>query len=70
MADRLLHSYVDKMKYLVIYQDRSSLLYHSLRDIAKDIKVDSSTISKNLKNNNFCYCSSKKTNLLFYIQKL
>ena len=65
-----LHSYVKKMKYLVIYQDNTYSLHTSLREIAKDIQVDPSTISKNLKNNDSCYCLSKNTNLLSYIRKI
>ena len=65
-----LHSYVKKMKYLVIHHNQTNTLYSSLREIARDIQVDASTISKNLKNNDSCYCCSKNTNLLSYIRKI
>ena len=65
-----LHSYVKKMKYLVIHHNQTTTLYSSLREIARDIQVDASTISKNLKNNDSCYCCSKNTNLLSYIRKI
>lgn len=65
-----LHLYVKKMKYLVIHHNQTNTLYSSLREIARDIQIDASTISKNLKNNNSCYCHSKNTNLVSYIRKI
>ena len=70
MSDDVLQSYVKKMSYLVIHQNKTYSLYSSLRKIAIDIQVDPSTISKNLKNNDSCYCFSKKNNLLWYIRKI
>ena len=65
-----LYSYVEKIKYLVISQDKSPSLFTSLREIAREIQVDPSTISKNLKDVRSCYCQSKKTNNIFYICKI
>ncbi len=65
-----LHKYIKKIKYLVIHQDKTPILYSSLRAIANKIQVDPSTISKNLKNNNEYYCISKKTKSISYIRKL
>ena len=65
-----LHSYVNKMKYLVIYPNKTYFLYSSLRKIGTDIEIDSSTISKNLKDDGYCYCFSRNTNLLYYIRKI
>ena len=64
--------YVKSYKYLVIKADRSVELYQSLRRIQKDILVDSSTISKRMKENggDHCICVSKPMNYVFYIKKL
>lgn len=64
--------YVKSYKYLVIKADRSVELYQSLRRIQKDILVDSSTISKKMKENggDHCICVSKPMNYVFYIKKL
>lgn len=64
--------YVKSYKYLVIKSDRSIELYQSLRRIQKDILVDSSTISKKMKENggDHCICVSKPMNYVFYIKKL
>jgi len=64
--------YVKSYKYLVIKADRSVELYQSLRRIQKDILVDSSTISKKMKENggDHCICMSKPMNYVFYIKKL
>ena len=50
-----LQKYIKNIKYLVIHQDKTPILYSSLRAIANKIQVDPSTISKNLKNNNEYY---------------
>ena len=62
--------YLDDLKYLVIYPDKSLQMYKSLRDIAKDISIDSSTISKKMKSLDECICKSKLTNYIFYIKKM
>ena len=43
--------YVKKYNYLVIFPDKKVELFKSLRDIQNSISIDSSTISKKLKNN-------------------
>jgi DNA-binding MarR family transcriptional regulator len=64
-----LTDFVNTMKYLVIYPDASSKLYKSLRDIAEDICVDSSTISKKLAGGENIV-KAKGTEYIFYIKKL
>ena len=60
-----------KFKYLVINENENCKLYVSLRDIAKDISVDFTTISKKLKiSPESCICRSKTTKESFYIKKL
>ena len=65
-----LQKYVNKVKYLVI-NDNIPKLYSSLRNISCEIKIDYSTISKKLKeNNNQCFCISKETKKFYFIKKL
>jgi hypothetical protein len=42
--------FVRTLKYLVVFPDKKTQIYRSLRDISEDICVDYSTISKKLKN--------------------
>ena len=64
-----LKDFVNKMKYIVVYPDASSKLYKSLRDIAEDICVDSSTISKKLASKENIV-KAKGTEYIFYIMKI
>ncbi len=59
-----------KNNYLVIFPDKSIKIYKSLRAIEGDIMIHSSSISKKLKDNDYCVCLSKGTNYFFYIRKL
>ena len=60
-----------RYKYLVITKHENCKLYASLRDIAKDIGVDFTTISKKLKTNpEFCVCHAKMTKESYCIRKL
>ncbi len=60
-----------RYKYLVITKHESCKLYSSLRDIAKDIGVDFTTISKKLKTNpELCICHAKTTKESYCIRKL
>ncbi len=67
--ERELIDFVKKMKYMVVYPDASSKLYKSLRDIAEDICVDSSTISKKLSSGENIV-QAKGTEYIFYIMKI
>ena len=62
--------FIKKNNYLVLYTDTSIKLYGSLRDIENDILVNSSSISKKLKDSDHCICISKGTNYVFFIRKL
>ena len=64
-----LKDFVNKMKYIVLYPDASSKLYKSLRDIAEDICVDSSTISKKLASGENIG-KAKGTEYIFYIMTI
>jgi len=56
-----------KKKYIVIFPDKSILMFDSLRNIEKYINVSASTISKKLKNNNSCVCKTKGTDYVYGI---
>ncbi len=66
----VMEDYINKYNYLVVKPDYSVELYRSLRKIADDISLDPSTISKKLKEENGCLCSSKPEGYVFYIKKL
>ena len=59
--------YVKKYNYLVIFPDRKIELFKSLRDIQNSISIDSSTISKKLKNDEHIF-TAKGSEYIFYIQ--
>lgn len=63
-------TYLNTLNYLVIYPDKTTKFYKSLRDIMGDIYVDSSTISKKLKDSNNCYVISRVNNFMYYIRKM
>ena len=67
-----MEKYINANKYLVVKADKSVEVYSSLRRIQKDILVDASTISKKMKENggDYCICTSKPMNYVFYIKKL
>ena len=60
-------AYVNKYNYLVIFPDRKVELFKSLRDIQNSISIDSSTISKKLKNNEHIF-TAKGSEFIFYIE--
>ena len=62
--------YIKKMKYVVICEDKTCDLFPSLREISKKIHINYSTISKNLKDEGKCFCTSKITKKQYYIYKL
>lgn len=64
-----LQKYIIKMKYLVLNENITKV-YSSLRNMADEIKVDFSTISKKLKENKECFCISKETKINYFIKKL
>lgn len=64
-----LEKYIVDMKYMVTKLNETKL-YNSLRNISNDIKVDFTTISKKLKDNNECFCKSKETKTFYFIKKV
>ena len=62
--------FVRTLKYLVVFPDKKTQIYRSLRDISEDICVDYSTISKKLKNETGDVFISKGTEFIFWIQKI
>lgn len=63
-------NYVRKLKYLVVFPDKKTQIYSSLRDISLDISIDYTTISKKLKNDTGDIFISKLTGFYFWIQKI
>jgi|TARA_B100000795_G_scaffold150076_1_gene112407 hypothetical protein len=62
--------YAKSLKYFVIYPDKTTKFYKSLRQISVDIDVDYTTISRKLKEDNPCICISQLTNYIFMIRKM
>jgi hypothetical protein len=62
--------FVRSLKYLVVFPDKKTQIYRSMRDISEDICVDYSTISKKLKNETGDVFISKGTDFIFWIQKI
>jgi hypothetical protein len=62
---------LQKYKYLVITRHEDCKMYTSLRDIARDIGVDFTTISKKLKvSPDLCICKAKTTKESYCIKRL
>ena len=64
-----MHNFITKMSYIVIFPDEKIELFKSLRDIQKAISVNSSTISKKLKNKEFFF-TPKGSDFVFFIKKI
>jgi hypothetical protein len=62
-----MYNYYKKIKYLVLFPDKTTKGYTSLRQISREIFIDYSTISKRLNEANPCICYS--TDKLYLIQK-
>lgn len=58
------------IKYLVVFPDRKTKTYKTLSDIQQDICINTSTISKKLKNNDSNIFKSKGSGYIFYICKI
>jgi hypothetical protein len=65
-------NHIKKIKYLVVYPDKTRHFYKSLREIGKEICVDSSTISKKMAetNNDSCICIARGSGFVFWIKKI
>ena len=60
----------DNINYLVVFPDRKTKTYKTLKEIQKDICINSSTISKKLKENTSNIFRAKGIGYLFYIYKI
>jgi len=71
-TEREMLNHIKTIKYLVIYPDKTRHFFKSLRKIAKDICVDSSTISKKMAetNNDSCICTARGSGFIFWIKKI
>ena len=61
--------YIKKYNYLVIFPDKRTELFKSLRDIQQSISIDSSTISKKLSQGENMF-TAKGNDFIFYIKQL
>ena len=64
-----MNEFIEKYRYVVIFPDRKVELFKSLRDIQKQICIDSSTISKKLKEQNNFF-KAKGSEHIFFIKTL
>ena len=62
--------YLKNLNYLVVYPDKTTKFYKTLRSISEDIFVDHTTISKRLKEDSSCTVICRLNNLMFYIKKM
>ena len=62
--------YIRKNSYIVIFPDKKIELFSSLRKIQNAISIDSSTISKKLKEKDSNYFKAKGSDFVFFIKKL
>mgnify|MGYP001325943677 CR=1 FL=1 len=67
LKEKDIKKYVKKYNYLVIFPDKKVELFKSLRDIQNSISIDSSTISKKLKNDEHIF-TAKGSEYIFYIE--
>jgi len=65
-----MYHFINKNKYLVVYPNKQSILYKSLRDIENDILISVSTISKKLQETTSFIFTSKHSGYTFYIEEL
>lgn len=69
MSEQKMKSYIKKKNYLVVFPDKKTELFQSLRQIQKAISVDSSTISKKLSNDEHII-TAKGTGYVFFVYKI
>ncbi len=63
-------TYIETYNYLVIDMKNNVKLYKSLRDLARELNVSPSGISKKLKLSNYCTVVPKKTTTVYYIHDI
>jgi hypothetical protein len=65
------NKYLSKLNYMVLYPDKQTKFFKSLREIMDEIYVDSSTISKKLtENGGWCFVTCRMNDYTFYIKKM
>ena len=69
MSEQKMKSYIKKKNNLVVFPDKKTELFQSLRQIQKAISVDSSTISKKLSNDEHII-TAKGTGYVFFVYKI
>tara|TARA_B100001059_G_C17535625_1_gene427755 strand:+ start:416 stop:640 length:225 start_codon:yes stop_codon:yes gene_type:complete len=62
-----LKTYVNNVRYIVIDEYQMSFVFNSLREIAENIHINHSTISKKMINKKSCFLTSKNTGISYYI---
>ena len=65
-----MEEYIKILKYLVVFPDKQTKFYKSLRDIAEDISIDYTTISRKLGEENPTICVSKLNNFVFLVRRM
>ena len=65
-----LRAYVNNVRYMVIDEYKMSFVFTSLREIAENIHINHSTISKKMINKNSCFLTSKNTGISYYISQI
>ena len=68
--EKMMQEFIKKNSYMVIFPDKKVELFSSLRKIQDAICIDSSTISKKLKEKPFNYFKAKGSDFIFFIQKV
>ncbi len=69
-SEKVMEDYIKKNNYMVIFPDKKVELFSSLRKIQNAISIDSSTISKKLKEKDSNYFKAKGSDFIFFIKKL
>jgi len=65
------NKYLNTLNYLVVYPDKETKFFKSLRDIMNEIYVDSSTISKRLsENDGSCFVTCRMNDYIFYVKRM
>lgn len=65
-----LRTYVNNVRYMVIDEYKMSFVFNSLREIAENIHINHSTISKKMINKKSCFLTSKTTGISYYISQI
>ena len=63
-------NYLIRYNYIVVFPDKKVELFTSLRKIQDAICIDSSTISKKLKDKDYNYFQARGSDFIFFIHKI